>query len=71
MIKKKKTILEAKAITQIQVSTLIVKKMMLLIRTLLLKRLKFQKIKYLIWGKILNGQIPIGILQKELMEDLQ
>ena len=24
-----------------------------------------------IWGGILNGQIPIGLLQKEQMEDLQ
>ena len=35
------------------------------------KRLQFQKIKYPIWGGILNGQIPIGLLQKEQMEGLQ
>ena len=37
----------------------------------ILQRIQFQKIKYLIWEKILNGQIPTGLLRKEQMEGLQ
>ena len=63
MIEKKKTIFEAKAITQIV--------NIILIRTILLKRLHFQKIKYPIWGDFLNGQIAIGLLRKEQMAGWQ
>ena len=37
---------------------------------IILRRLYWQKIKYL-FQLNLNGQIAIGLLQKELMEDLQ
>ena len=37
----------------------------------LLKRNPLKKIKNPIWGKILNGQILIGLLLKEQMEGLQ
>ena len=43
----------------------------ILIRKMLPKRFQFQKINYPTWGKILNGQIAIGLLQKEQMEGWQ
>ena len=35
------------------------------------ERNQFQKTKNPIWGRILNGQTPIGSLLKEQMEGLQ
>ena len=62
MIEKKKTILEAKAITQIAI--------IILTKIILLKRLRLQKINYPILLN-LNGQIATGLLLKEQMEGSQ
>ena len=61
MIEKKKTIFEAKAITQIVI--------IILIRTILPKETPSSKEQISnMWRRILNGQIRIGLLRKEQME---